>query len=152
MVVKDKPGLIASAYFLLLQKDIMKIIRKILDRKPNPNAGCQVYHYPTGLPTVIQTYEVTEQDGVEISRELKSSKTTQNIQFLYTLNPEGKWIYELEQTLECPTCRKKSKIADFDHATYEEDGNYYHYTACPECYQGVTIVNQTDEEFEQNEV
>lgn len=102
----------------------MKFVVKI-DRasiKENPNAGRSVYRYPSGRPRKIETFV----DGI-----LAEVRYEQDIQEMYSLTPEGKWLFSyLPTNIRCESCG-----AEFEHTELlsDEEWETYTNTKCPKC-------------------
>ncbi len=93
---------------------LIKIDRATI--RENPNAGNTVYYVP-GKP------EISE-DG---------STRTMNIQTLYSLTPEPKWLYKYTPTvIECKNCKKFIIHTELESDSFDYDGGYSN-RVCPEC-------------------
>lgn len=134
---------------------LIKIDRSTI--RPNPRAGRYDYQVPGRRATTIVRVEADLDDsdvywrrtyvnGTLISEEpipygqqklgVVSIETDMNLQTLYSLSPEPKWLYEYEDTIVmCKYCGETFPYTELKADIHIDDGYAYRDCICPHCNQ-----------------
>lgn len=99
--------------------DVIKINRSTVRR--NPTAGRSAYQI-AGRPSVREVYV----DGVLVERTVH-----QPVQTLYSLTPEGEFLYEYEDpVVTCDCCNERRQLSSYEYGIDEAGNDYYNCNGC----------------------